>query len=252
MQIYDRMYERFKEKAGAVAVERMSIGLGYTAVVLEDGSIGLSYTWIDSKKSCSLMKDPENYEGKKALPLLEKLFSDDLLCRSVAIAAVNAFNYDACRELPEDRDTLLDDLEISSGSRVSMVGFFAPVVEKLRQRDAELNVYDLGKQIGTKEEFYANLRHNTDAVILTSTSVIHGSTEEVLANVPEGTPCVMLGPTTPMIPDVFSHLPITILGGTLPLDREEVLRVIRHAKGTRDIQRFSKKVYWRAGAPDAG
>jgi len=248
MKIYEKMYQRFEEKASAIQVKLISIGLGYTAVVLEDDSIGLAYTWIDSKKSCSLMKDPEDYEGKKALSLLDKIFEGDLLCRTVAIATVNALNYRDCLGFSEDRDTLLEDLRISEGSKVSMVGFFAPVVEKLKSRKAELNVFDLGKQIGTADEFYANLEHNTDAVILTSTSVIHGSTEEVLAHVPDGTPCVMLGPTTPMIPDVFSHLPITILGGTLPVDSQQVLKVIRHARGTKDIQKYSKKVYWTAGS----
>jgi len=246
MKIYDKMYELFREKAAGMKVASITIGLGYTAIVLEDDSIGLSYTWMDGKTSCSLMKDPENYEGKKALPLLEKLFSDDLLNRSVAVATVNALNYANCSAFAEDRDTLLDDLKIATGSRVSMIGFFAPVVEKLKKRRVELNVFDLGKQIGTKEEFYTGLRNNTDAVILTSTSVIHGSTEEVLENVSPGTPCAMIGPTTPMIPEVFSHLPITILGGTMPLDTEQVVRVIRNARGTKDIQRYSKKVYWMA------
>jgi len=248
MRIYNRMHELFREKASEINVRLISIGLGYTAVVLEDDSMGLAYTWMDSKKSCSLMKDPEDYEGKKSLLLLEKLFENDLLCRSVAVAAVNALNYSDCLALAEDQGSLLEDLRIAPGSRVSMVGFFAPVVEKLKKRGAVLNVFDLGKQIGTRDEFFSQLEHETDAVILSSTSVIHGSTEDVLAHVPDGTPCVMLGPTTPMIPEVFSHLPISILGGTLPLDKTKVLKVIRHARGTKDIQKYSKKVYWTAGS----
>jgi hypothetical protein len=247
MQIYTKMYDILRDRARATTIKTLSIGLGYTAVELEDGSMGVGYTWLDSKTSCTLMKDPEDYEGKKSFFLLEKLFSENLLDRSVAIAAANALNYKYAATLEDDRDTLLDDLQIREGSRVSMVGFFSPVVEKLKTRRVELNVYDLGKQIGTEEEFYANLRHNTDAVILTSTSVIHGSTEEVLANVVPGTPCVLLGPTTPMMPAAFDHLPITILGGTLPVNFPSVLKSIRHAKGTHDIQLSSRKVYWKKG-----
>lgn len=238
------MYDLLRDRAYKTHISQLCIGLGYTAVVLDDGSMGVAYTWIDSKKGCTVMKDPEEYEGKKAVFLLEKLFSEDLLDRSVAVAAVNALNYPQARSFPDDQDTLLDDLHIKTNSRVSMIGFFDPVVQKLKARNVELNVFDLGKQIGTEEEFYANLEHNTDAVILTSTSVIHGSTEQVLSHVQEGTPCVLLGPTTPMMPEAFSHLPITILGGTLPEDTDSVLRSIRHAKGTPDIQRSSRKVYW--------
>ncbi len=245
MKIYTHMFDILRERAYATTIKTLSIGLGYTAVELDDGSLGVGYTWLDSKISCTLMKDPEDYEGKQSSFLLGKLFSENLLDRSVAIALVNALNYRNAMSFEEDKDTLLDDLNITEGSRVSMVGYFSPVVEKLKTRNVELNVFDLGKQIGTKNEFYANLRHNTDAVILTSTSVIHGSTEEVLSHVPEETQCVLLGPTTPMMPEAFAHLPITILGGTLPLDAVAVLKSIRHAKGTRDIQRASRKVYWK-------
>jgi len=238
------MYDLLQQRARSIRVEQLAIGLGYTGVLLEDGSMGVAFTWIDEKQSCTLMKDPVNYEGKTALPLLEKLFSEDILDRSVAIAAVNALNYPQAASFENDRDSLLDDLGIGGGSKVSMIGYFGPVVKKIEDRSARLNVYDMGKKIGSEEEFFANLEHDTDAVILTSTSVIHGSTERILAHVPWGVPCVLLGPTTPMMPEAFSHLPITILGGTLPQRNQEVLRAIRHGKGTHDIQRASKKVYW--------
>ena len=245
MQIYKYLYDILKGRSRATRIRTLSIGLGYTAVELDDGSIGVGYTWLDNKVSCTLMKDPEEYEGRESSSLLGKLFSEDLLDRSVAMALVNALNYQTALSFDEDEDTLLDDLGITEGSRVSMVGYFGPVVEKLKSRNVELNVFDLGKEIGVKQEFYARLRDETDAAILTSTSLIHGSTEELLSHLGEGIPCVLLGPTTPMIPEAFAHLPITILGGTLPLNAEAVLKAIRHAKGTRDIQRASRKVYWK-------
>lgn len=245
MQIYTKMYDILGDRARDITIKTLSIGLGYTAVELEDESMGVAYTWLDNKTSCTLMKDPEDYEGKKSLSLLGKLFSENLLDRSVAIATVNALNYKYAAALEDDKDTLFDDLQISEGTHVSMVGFFSPVVEKLKTRRVELNVYDIEKQIGTEEDFYTNLRHNTDALILSATSVIHGSTEEVLANMAPGTPCVLLGPTTPMMPMAFDHLPITILAGTLPVNFPSVLKSIRHAKGTCDIQRASRKVYWK-------
>jgi uncharacterized protein (DUF4213/DUF364 family) len=126
-----------------------------------------------------------------------------------------------------------------------MIGYFGPVVDKIQARGASVNPFDLGKQIGSKEEFYRKLEHNSDAVILTSTSLIHGSTEEVLSHVPQGTPCVLLGPTTPMLPEAFAHLPISILGGTLPLDNERVVKAVRHGRGTHAIQKAAQKVYWK-------
>lgn len=245
MEIYTRLYNLLKDTAAVRTVKYFCIGLGYTVVVLENGHSGVAYSWLSSKGSCTLFKDPEDFEGKPALLLLEKLFSDDLLERSVAIAAVNALNYERAAACQEDRDSLLDDLEIGRGSRVSMIGYFGPVVAKIEARGASVNAFDLGKQIGSKAEFYRNLEESSDAVILTSTSLIHGSTEEVLAHVPQGTPCVLLGPTTPMLPEAFAHLPITILGGTLPTENEKVIKAIRHGRGTHAIQKAARKVYWK-------
>jgi len=245
VEIYRRMFDLFRQKGSETRIRRLCIGLGYTAVVLDDDSIGIAYTWIGNKTSCALFEDPEDYEGKQAVLLLEKLFGEDLLGRSVAIATVNALNHANCTAFPTDHDTLLDDLDIVEGSRVSMIGYFGPLIEKLGQRNARLNVYDLGKDVGTLERFYADLPDYGDALILSSTSVIHGSTEQLLSHIEQGTPCVLLGPTTTMLPEAFSHLPITILGGTCPLDIDRVLMAIRHARGTRAIQKASRKVYWK-------
>lgn len=245
MEIYKRLYNLLEAEAERQTVHYLCIGLGYTVVVLENGHSGVAYSWLASKGSCTLFKDPEDFEGKPAKLLLAKLFSEDLLERSVAIATVNALNYAVAEACEEDRDSLLDDLQITSGSRVSMIGYFGPVVAKIEARNASVNAFDLGKQIGSKEEFYQNLEQNSDAVILTSTSLIHGSTEEVLEHVPQGTPCVLLGPTTPMLPQAFEHLPISILGGTLPTDNDGVVKAVRHGRGTHAIQKAARKVYWK-------
>lgn len=248
MEIYTRLYNLLEKEAAARTVQYFCIGLGYTVVVLDNGHSGVAYSWLSSKGSCTLFKDPQDFEGKPARLLLAKLFSDDLLERSVAVATANALNYARAEACEEDQDSLLDDLQIAAGSRVSMIGYFGPVVAKIEARGASVNAFDLGKQIGSKQEFYRNLEENSNAVILTSTSLIHGSTEEVLAHVPPGTPCVLLGPTTPMLPEAFEHLPISILGGTLPTDNQRVIKAIRHGRGTHAIQKAARKVYWQHSA----
>ncbi len=248
MEIYTRLYDLLETEAERRTVQYFCIGLGYTVVVLDNGHSGVAYSWLGSKGSCTLFKAPEDFEGQPAKLLLEKLFSEDLLERSVAIATVNALNSAGAAACTDDSDSRLDDLQITSGSRVSMIGYFGPVVAKIEARDAAVNAFDLGKQIGSKQEFYQNLEQNSDAVILTSTSLIHGSTEEVLEHVPQGTPCVLLGPTTPMLPQAFEHLPISILGGTLPTNNEKVIKAVRHGRGTHAIQKAARKVYWKQAA----
>lgn len=247
MEIYQRIHNLLETAGAEKRVKQLCVGLGYTAVLLDDGGIGIAYTWFESKTSCSLFEDPEDYEGQAAVKLLDKIFSEDALERSVGLAAANALNHAACSAMPDDENTLLEDLGIRPGSRVSMAGYFEPVARQLETLGARLNVYDFGKGVGTSAEFYALLREGTDALIVSSTSIIHGSTEELLSHVDPGTPCVLLGPSTIMLPEAFSHLPITILGGTCPTDVDAVLKAVRHARGTRALHRASRKVYWKRG-----
>jgi len=52
----------------------------------------------------------------------------------------------------------------------------------------------------------------------------------------------MIGPTTPLIPEAFSHLPVDYLGGISVSDGVKVQKAVRHGKGTPVINQFSRKV----------
>ncbi len=84
MTVCRRIYDASREKAGAVGVEALSIGLGYTAVATTDGGLGLSYTASGPKTACSVLGPDEDYEGRPAALLLERLLSSDPLRRSLA------------------------------------------------------------------------------------------------------------------------------------------------------------------------
>jgi uncharacterized protein (DUF4213/DUF364 family) len=248
MEIYNRIQELLGPRAAATRVDRICIGLGYSAVVLEDGGVGIAFTYIDGKESCSLVDDRTNYEGRPSKALLNKLWSPNPVERSVGVAAVNALNHARAARFRNDQGTLLDDLAIASGDRVAMVGYFGPVAAEIEARGATVFAYDIGKGMGEAKEFYRRVSAgDATAMIVTSTSIVGGSTEELLSRVPRGVRVVMLGPTTPMIPEAFSHLPVSILGGTLPMDTEGVLEACRHAKGTKALRAVSRKVYHRVG-----
>ncbi len=243
MTLYDKLYEASISRAQETEIELIHIGISYTAVKTVDGEAGIAYTFMGDHKSCTVIKDPVDYEGKRASLLLQKIFSDELIERSVALALINALNYERAGNFRDDKGTLLDDLGIRAGSRVSMVGYFGPVLKDLKEIGAITDVLDNNRNLGTTEEFYHNLQSSRDALILTSTSIINRTVEEILMNLPENIPSVLLGPSTPMLPEVFRDLPVTVLAGTVPEDINGVLKAIRHGKGTPVISRSCRKVY---------
>jgi len=245
MLLNQKLYDLFAGRAREVSIELLCLGLGYTAVTLSDGGIGLSYTHFEDKKSCMLLNKHVDYEGQPAVELLEKIKSDNPVERSMSLALVNALNYGDALEYPEDKKNkiMFDKFKIGEGTRVAMVGFIGPLVDLLKQKNALVEVLDASRNMGQKEDFYARLANWADVLILTSTSILNNTTEEVLQNVHQKVKTIMLGPSTPMVSEAFQHLPVHMLAGTVPIDRENVLKAIRHGMGTPVLQKFSRKSY---------
>jgi len=244
MNINDLIYKYFENEAKKSIIDTINIGLGYTAVILKDGRCGLCCTLTGSITSCTVWKDPENYEKQCALKLLNLIYKKDPLTRSIAIALVNALNNNNTALLPIDKNSLFDDLNLKENSTVAMIGYFMPIVKELKSKNIDVFTFDIGKNIGNKEAFYENTNKKADAIILTATSLINSTFEEVLFNLsPSKAPIALIGPSTIMEPSLYDGTKINILAGTHALDNGNILKAIRNAKGTHILHKFSKKVY---------
>lgn len=245
MLLNHKLYDLFADKANGVKVEILSLGLGYTAVTLSDGGIGLAYTHFENKKSCMLLNKHIDFEGGPAIRLLEKIKSENTVERSMALALINALNYEKALLLPEDPDNkiMFDTLEIGKKSKVAMVGFFGPLVKNFKENNISLEILDESRNLGIKKEFYNKLENWADVLLLTSTSILNNTTEEILANSSQKLKSVMLGPSTPMVKEAFDHLPVDMLAGTVPLDKAKTLKAVRHGMGTPVLHKFSRKSF---------
>jgi len=245
MVLNTTLYELFIDKAKKVNVEILSLGLGYTAVTTSDGGIGLSYTYFEDKKSCMLLNKLIDYEGIPAAKLLKKIKSNNTIERTMALALVNALNYKAALKLPVDDNNkiMFEKIKIHKGTKVAMVGYFGPIINTFREKKVSLEILDESRNLGQKKDFYNKLSNWADVLLLTSTSILNNSTEEILTNVHEKVKTVMLGPSTPMVGEVFNHLPIHMLAGTVPIDKENILKAIRHGMGTPVLHKLSRKSF---------
>ena len=244
MQLIRRLYDHFHEKAHHTKVACLSIGLKYTAVTTSAGGIGIAYTYADDKRCCSANRDYRDYEGERAVDLLEEIKSPDPLHRSMGLALINAMNYHEASGLQEDStDGLwMDSFGIGSETRVAMVGLFRPLMRLFKDRGSLVEVLDDFQGVGERSSFYRKLNEWAQILVLTSTSILNDSTEEILNRLATGAKTVMIGPSTPMVAAAFLHLPVHMLAGTVPVDKEGVLKAVRHGKGTPVIHRFSRKV----------
>lgn len=254
MKINTTLFEIFEARARETEIVHVCLGLGYSAITTSDGGTGIAYTWLDNKDACMVRKAYENPEGKPAINVLENIMSDKPVSRTMALALINALNYKAACEMAEQGDNadLLDLLHVGEGTRVAMVGAFKPVIRMIQQRQGVVELMDMGRRIGDRETFYEKLKEWPDVLMVTSTTLLNNTTEEILDRAKRDIPVVMLGPSTPLIREPFASLGVRYLAGTVPIDVEATYRAIRHGTGTPVIQKFGKKVLLSIGEDGAG
>jgi len=245
MQLVRNLYNLFQAKAKETRVSHLCIGLRYTAVMTDDGGTGIAYTYVSGSHCGS--KNPSahrDYEGESAAELLAMIQDPEPLNRSMALALINALNHDAASRFPDDSSDRIwmDSLKIGHETRVATVGFFKPLMKGFADRGAQVEVLDDLQGIGDRSRFYEKLKGWAEVLLLTSTSILNDSTEAMIDRLAPGVKVIMLGPSTPMVPEAFGHLPVQVLAGTVPVDKEAVLKSIRHGAGTPVIHRFSRKV----------
>jgi len=245
MNLSQRLAACLMDRAEDVALDLVSIGLGYTAVKTSDGGLGLAFTWAGSGPLCSKLDLDGPLEGAPASSLLGLLTSSTPLHKSLGLATCNALNHAFALGLPEDRDNamLFERLNIQRGTRLAMVGSIGPLVRKLREAGVELEIIDEGKGIGQEDRFARSLQQWAEVVILSSSSILNETAEPILSQVGPQARCAFIGPSTPLVADPFAGLPVRLLAGTVPVDAEATFQAVRHGRGTPELQKFARKPF---------
>lgn len=243
-RLVEILHVAFCQRAAETGIACLTIGLGYTAVETAHGDVGLSYTMVDRSTSCTRVRAYRNYEGQPATQLLDLLLSDDSLERSLGIATVNALNRSETLPLPADaaEGDFIGAFGVRQGTRVSMVGFFGPVVARLRRLGVELRILDHDRGMGDESAFLADLGHWPDVLILTGTSILSAAFERFVEAACQGVKVLVLGPTTPLVPAAYAPFPVHMLGGMVVVETDEAVAAVRQGAGTRELLPLCRKV----------
>ncbi|MCD4717078.1 MAG: DUF364 domain-containing protein [Desulfobacterales bacterium] len=244
MNIRQKIKEASLELAGDVIVRDVRIGLVYTAVLLDNGQLGVAFTFRgDSKAGCSVFKAIRPLAGKKASEMLAMLDSTDRVESAVALATSNALS-NIMNEDPLEGDTL-EYLDIHPEDNVAMVGYFAPLVPLLKKRAGSLKIFeqiDLPKgDLLPEKDLYRQLPHCQVAVI-TSTSIVNHTIDAILNAARTCREVVLLGASTPILPEVFADTPVKILSGVVVTDNGEIMRIVSEGGGMRLFKNYIRKI----------
>jgi uncharacterized protein (DUF4213/DUF364 family) len=244
--ITDELLERLTEKAQHRVVRDVRIGLGYTAVLLDDGGCGLAYTFRDeAEEGCSVLQQAGTVAGRSALAVAAWANTLDAVTAAVGVATLNALIEPPANAVEADVRELI---RVHPNDVVGMVGYFGPLVSFLRERAARLHIFERrpAPEPDVLPAWTAPmLLPGCDVVIITSASLVTRALDGLLERADRAHEVVLLGPSTPMVPEVFAKRGVTLLSGVHVVDSAGLLRVVSEGGGTRKFGPVVRKLALR-------
>lgn len=217
-----------------ITIERAVIGLFFTGVKLSTGHAGACATPIKTipeavccPSSAMAMPFPGKMAGKPARDGMKEAFSDHGIRRAVGIATVNALAELAASRRPHPFAELrrgVDAFEANSFAPKDLtvvVGAFVPFLKALKRRNLAYLVLEKDPATLKADEmpFYrpaemaSEIVPQADVLLITGTTLLNDSMEDLLAMARPDARVTLVGPTVGLLPDAFFARGADILGG---------------------------------------
>lgn len=240
LTIQKRLINFLLPHAEHITISDVRMGLGYIAVKVESGHGGVAWTPKLSATGCTHFENAGTLVGRQANELLTMLDNEvSVLTRAVGLATANALL--ASLPLPSTmKGEVISSLHVTHQDRVAMVGYFGPVIAQLRKTGCRLDVLELNdKHTDTlpPEEAGEALAACTVAII-TGTSLINGTFDQLNSGLGEPRAAVLLGPSSPLCAKIFEDTKITHVAGSRVRDTDAVLRIVSEGGGTMLMKRY--------------
>lgn len=243
------LYERLLPAAENRWIDDLRVGLSYVGVRLDNGRSGIAAVLPDTKPGgCTGLKEAGTYAGSAAVDVLKYLVGDgNALNRAIGLAAANALVVPPANET-EDREATTY-FHLKPGEKVAMVGLFAPLVERIRKTGALLTIIEKNPErleVLSPEDKRRALKE-CDVAIVTATTLLNNTFEETISLLGSPRVVAIMGPSTPLAPEIFQNTPVTHLGGAVIVDSVRVMQVISEGGGTPALRPYLHFVNWMIG-----
>ena len=232
-EIARRLFDVASREGENAVIEEVRIGLGYVGVRLGEGRVGLAALLLhDLPPGCSVYSDAGKISGSKIASVLTRLVEgQNPLEKALGLAAANAA---LSAGIVPDGEDALSIINLTPQDRVAMVGLFAPMVPKIRATGARLTVIERNPArmavLDKKEE--GRILEECTVAIITATAILNETLEEVLSGLRDPRHVAILGPSTPLCPEIFHGTPVNHLGGAVVRDAKKVMQIISEGGGT--------------------
>ncbi len=242
--ILSRLYETLEPAAKNRRIADLRVGLSYVAVKLDDGEAGIAALLTDATpKGCTVLKEAGTYAGSDPMNTLAYLIEGrNDLYRAIGLATANALIVPRFDQAEDREATTYFNLQ--PDEKVAMVGLFSPLVERIRATGAMLTVIEKNPErleLLSKDDKIKALK-DCDVAIITATTLLNNTFEEMIGMLGSPRLVALMGPSTPLMPDIFTDTLITHLGGAVVADSARVMQIISEGGGTPALRPYLRFV----------
>lgn len=243
-----------KERAGPgldeIKLARLVVGIFFTGVKLNTGQAGVAFTPIGEipeavccPKTAARMPEAGKIVGRPVSTLLGYALDENVLKAAIGVAAVNALSQYLWQKQGADGYTFLyekdalDEIDFTRARTVSLVGAFTPFIRLLKKMPCQLYILEKNaKALKADEMAYYRppeaARETlavSDVAILTGTTIVNHTIDELLTYPPAGCQVVLAGPTASMVPVAFFKRGVNFIGGIEITHPDKTLDILAEA-----------------------
>jgi uncharacterized protein len=248
----------------SITVERAVIGLFFTGVKLSNGIAGACATPIKTipeavccPSSAMAMPFSGKLRARPALDLASEGLGENSIRRAVGIATMNALADTCWRRRPHPETELrlgidaFDATDIYPQDKVVVIGAFVPFLRELKRRHQPFLVLEQDPATLKADElpFFrpaeqaATVVPEADVLLITGTTLLNDTLEDLLALAKPTARVTMVGPTVSFLPDPLLRRGADILGTVRITVPDEFLEVLAEGgSGYHFLGRSAQKV----------
>jgi uncharacterized protein len=242
-ETYDFLKSENAELFSKTTIEKLVIGIYFTAVKLSSGFSGIAKTEID-RHCCNSYKHKRDFEefspgkisGQKILDLFE-LSEKSQVLDNVRLAVLNAISSEIIShsgyKVIEDKDPI-ELIDLNQKKTICIVGAFQSYINKIAETQNKLmvlelneNAFDEGqKKFYVPAEKYAEAFSKSDIIMITGATLANNTLDTLLTSIPDHAQTILVGPSSSLIPDILFKHNVNIIGSTKILDAEKMFTLI--------------------------
>lgn len=250
MRIFDVLLGHVPDDA---LIEDVVVGIFWTFVRTQYGAAisASAHRWMEDPPG-ALIPYAGDLVGMRIKEVANLYDSPSLTARALANAAVSASF--AVEQMTGHRfegkaQHLLESLCASAScrQRIALIGHFH-FADALRELGHELDIYELEHRCEPGDIAHTHIPERlptADIVVMTSSTMVTHSTEEILANCRKDAYKMIVGPTVPLHPALWSF-GVNAICGNIINDPEQVSRAARQGGNHRQLTGCQKMNFIKA------